>query len=246
MDSEKKDMLDYLLESVVKEEVEAVDVFDEDIQEEWMKLQFKLLQKQKKKKKRFIKVAAILVGSMLTLSMLNLLSIDESTAGRRSPFKQVVTVFDNMMTISRDTATAEIEEINNSVHVLQQEIIEGSIEDAREIVNFNFRELPYEVDSVLIEIHGNDRHLLELNYLYNEKRIRFTQYVQGIESSQSINVAPNSTVEEVMVGDTEYTIIRIAETYTSIFGSYFGVSNTLDINSDVDVDKAIEIISAME
>ncbi|MCC5910931.1 MAG: hypothetical protein JJT76_10895 [Clostridiaceae bacterium] len=48
------------------------------------------------------------------------------------------------------------------------------------------------------------------------------------------------------MGDTEYTINRIAGRYTSIFCSYFGVSNTLDINEDVEVEEVIEIISAME
>ncbi|MCC5909355.1 MAG: DUF4367 domain-containing protein [Clostridiaceae bacterium] len=76
--------------------------------------------------------------------------------------------------------------------------------------------------------------------------MRVTQYVQGIEHSANINVTADSTVEELTIGGTDYTVVKITDNYTSVFGYYFGVNITLDINGSINTDEIIETLKAME
>lgn len=234
------------MEKVVKEEMEEIDITDEEIEEEWLKLQFNTSKKEKNTKRLFKKIAALIIGSILTIAMLNIFSVEESIAGKRGPLEQIITTLDNILVLNRESTLVEAGDNVVKDSPLSIERIEGTIEDAREIIRFNFRELPLELDTLLIEIHGNNREIIELNYLYGETKIRVTQYVQGIEHSANINVTADSTVEELTIGGIDYTVVKITDNYTSVFGYYFGVNITLDINGSINTDEIIEILKAME
>ncbi|SNT13954.1 protein of unknown function [Anaerovirgula multivorans] len=238
-----KGKFDILLGTVLQEEMEDMDISEEEIDQEWDKLQRKLSSDRKKKQKNLKKIAVLLLGTVISLGMLNLATTNESAAWKRGPIKHIISVFDNVISINRDSTSVEGDKFPDQY---EQNIIKGTIKDARDIVNFNFRELPFEIEQVLIKVSNDNMHFLELNYLYDNKSLRWTQYVQGIEHSENINVAANSTVKEMTINDTEYTIIRIPERQTMLVWTYFGVRNRLNINEDIPNEEMIEIINAME
>ncbi|MCC5909354.1 MAG: hypothetical protein JJT76_02820 [Clostridiaceae bacterium] len=82
----------------------------------------------------------------------------------------ISTYSDNTMVFNRESRLIETGDNVVKDSPLSVERIEGTIEDAGEIIRFNFRELPLELDTLLIEIHGNNREIIELNYFYGETR----------------------------------------------------------------------------
>ncbi|ABR50750.1 hypothetical protein Amet_4682 [Alkaliphilus metalliredigens QYMF] len=240
MRKDKLDQLDTLITEVLEEEMNAIDITDEEIEQQWLKLQEKSKKKKIPIKTNYKRAAIIIIGVLSGFTLLNLADI-EISAWKIPGITNILNASDKGSSIEHNLS------VGGGLEVLEEErILTNSIEEVRHIVSFNFKELPYQLEDALIEGPFDGAEILDLNYTTNQGRISLQQMRQGLEFTQSINVNPTSEILEILLDNIPYTIVKVTETHTKVVWSSFGINHTMDIFYAIEIEEVKEIIKAME
>lgn len=233
---------DTLIEEVLQDEIDKIDISDEEIEEQWLKLKEKSKHVNSSRKKGFRKVAVI-IGTLLGVTMFTL--PNSETSAWKVP--NIINIFSNNQSksINHNLSIGEGLQIADDEEAETGFII-NSIEEARNIVSFNFRELPYDLKEGLIEGSLGGEEILYLNYKSNQGEIRLIQMQQGLEFTQSVNVGQDSDVTEIKINNTSYSIAKVSEERTKVIWSSFNIHHILDIYYPIEIEGIKEIIKAME
>lgn len=243
VNSEKKDNVDELIEQALREDIELVEILEDDVEREWQNLKLKLEHKAPKRRFNFKKIAVIFIGIIINLSVLNTITDNEVWSLRAPLINTILNFFDKRVSLDRSIITDEnnIIQSKDNLH-----IIVNSLEEAKDIMSFNFKVLPYDLDRISINILGEDYQRLELNYILNGKNILFIQSNSGQERRENINAISDSSVSEFLLNDVKYTIIKAGNNYTNIIWNLFGIKYSLDIEGILLDEEIVAIIMAIE
>lgn len=244
MKKEPKDRLDLIIEQAIREKMDSIDISEDEIEQEWLRLQESLQfdNKNKKKALKYKKIAIIAASIILSLFLIKpiidkgILARKPSTVENRIERNDDDIVIQNSSSLISDDENKEAD-TNNSMRM--------SIEEAREIVNFKFKELPYSLNHLVVTELGNDNYDIELNYKNDKGKIRFIQLMEGIDTKRSIGVPQDSEIETIDLNGTKYTIIEIVNKKTKVIWSSFGINYTLDIKYTISRDEVVSIIRAI-
>ncbi len=240
MGKDKFDELDILISEALKNEMDDIDISDEEIEEEWMKLQEKRNKIKPHKKNNFKKVA-IIVGVLVGFTMINLPS-SETQAWKVPNIIDIFKSDENKTTVNHNLSIGEgIEKIDTEG---EERIATSSIEEVRNIVSFKFRELPYSFEDAIIEGPLNEEEILYLNYKTSKGKVRLIQMRQGLEFAKTVNVDNNSEVMRIEFNNVSYSIIKIHEEQTKVIWSSFGINYTMDIYYPIEIEEIKEMIKA--
>lgn len=242
MKKDNLDQFDMLITEVLKEEINDIDISDEEIEEQWLKLQEKL-KPVKTTRKNNIKKVAVIVGALIGFTVFNLPNSEISAW-------KVPSIIDILKPKEGITSINQKQSIGDGIQIVNEEVEEtitiNSIEEARDIIPFNFKELPYDLEEGLIEGALDDEEIVYLNYITDKGKIRLIQMKQGLEFSQAINIGKDSEVSEIEINGTLYSIATISEERTKIIWASFGIHHTIDVYYPISTDEAIELIKVME
>lgn len=242
MSKNKSNELDILICEALKNEMNDIDISDEEIEEEWIKLQNKPNKIKPHKKNKFKKVA-IIVGVLVGFTMINLPN-SETQAWKVSNIINIFKSDENKTTVNHDLSIGEgIEKIDAED---EEKITTNSIEEVRNIVSFKFKELPYDFEDAVIQGPLEGEEILYLNYKTDTGKIRLIQMRQGLEFSKTVNVGNNSDVTKIEFNNASHSIIKINKNRTKVIWSSFGINHTIDIYYPIEIEKIKEIIKAME
>jgi len=242
-EDKKLNQLDTLITEVLEEEMNDIDISDEEIEAQWMKLQGKSkTTKVTRTKKSDFKKIAVIIGALIGLTVLNL--PNSQTSAWKVP--NIINIFSSNQnkTINQSLSVGEGLQIVDEQ--TETSIVIHSIEEARNMVSFNFKELPYTLEEGVIQGTLGGEEVLYLNYITNKGKISLIQMRQGLEFTQSVNVTPDSDVTEIKINDTLYSIAKISEERTKVIWSAFGVHHTIDIYYPIEIEDIKEMIKAME
>ncbi len=154
----------------------------------------------------------------------------------------ILTFFDDQISLDRSiTLSDDVIQRGNEVNT-----ITGTIDDAKDIIKFNFKQLPYKLDQVIIRVLGDTYQTLELSYIKDNIYIMSTQSRTGQERRENINVTLNSDISELLLDGIEYTVIRINGQYAQVIWNSFGIKYSLDIDSNLANSEVEKIIRSIE
>ena len=243
MKKDKLDQLDILISEVLESEINNIHISDKEIDEQWIKLQEKSKNmKITKTRKGNLKRVAVIIGALVGVTIINLPS-SEISAWKVPNIINILSFNQNKTSINQSLS------IGDGLEVIDEEIdtriLVNSIEEVRDILSFNFKELPYNLEDAIIE-GVLEEEVLSLNYVSNQGKIRLIQMRQGLEFTQSVNVGQDSDVSELKINDTSYSIIKISEERTKVIWSSFGINYTLDVYYSIEIEEIKELIKAMK
>lgn len=243
MKKDKLDLLDTFITEVLVEAMNDSDITDEEIEQQWLKLQAKTEHIKVHRKNSFKKAAIIIIGVLAGFTMMNLAD-SEISAWRVQNIMNILNDKENGSSIEQKLS------VGGGLRIVDEEadlrIITSSIEEVRDSISFNFRELPYDLEDASIEGSFDGGEIVDLNYKTNQGRVRLTQMRQGIEFTQSVNVNLDSDITEMKINNTSYSIVKINEERTKVIWSCFGVNHTMDIYYPIEIEEVKELIKAME
>lgn len=228
LDNEK---FDKLIEEAIKEEIESVNVTDEEIQEEWVKLEKSLKRNNNRTlyKKLTLVVAAVIVFLLIPIVT------DYSYSWK------IFKIF-NIKSMDNKDVISEISSINDNIKENSSNQTSMNINDAKNIINFRFKELPYEVEDITVI----GRKKIVINYKTEKGPIEFNQKLQGIESNNTINVSKNNKIEKFKFNSMEYTYINIDDKITKLVWSDNGIKSTLNIYYSIELEEAKNFIKKIK
>ncbi|MEJ8552755.1 hypothetical protein [Tepidibacter sp. Z1-5] len=234
----KEDRIDDLIKEILKEDVEDVQISNSEIEFEWRKLQG--LEKSKKEnKKSYKKIASIAAIITISLMMVNSFSSTKSYSWKIFKQKNISEKTEGSISIEEQSSSQELKEYdeidNSSVEI-------NNIEEARNFIDFNFRELPYKLEEAIVV----NEYKIILNYINEKGKIELIQKLEGDESSSSMTVAKDSIIESFKIGNIEYTLININNKNFKIMWSSFGVKSCITTNYTILKEEAITIIKSLK
>lgn len=234
----KEDRMDDLIKEILKEDVEDVQISNSEIEFEWRKLQG--LEKSKKEnKKSYKKIASIAAIISISLMVVNSLSSTQSYSWKIFKEKNINEKTEGSISIEEQSSSQELKEEdeidNSSVEI-------NNIEEARNFIDFDFRELPYKLEEATVE----NKYTIILNYINEKGKIEFIQNLEGDESSEVMTVAKESTIQSFKIGNIDYTLINTKDRYFKIIWSSFGVKSYITTNYFISKDEAINIIKSLK
>ncbi|WP_099189684.1 DUF4367 domain-containing protein [Tepidibacter mesophilus] len=234
----KKDRMDELIKEILKEDVEDIQISNSEIEFEWRKLQG--LEKSKKENKQsYKKIASIAAIITISLMMVNSFSSTQSYSWKIFKQKNINKKTEGSISIEEQSSSQELEqdhEIDNS----SVEI--NNIEEARNFIDFDFRELPYKLEDVIVE----NEHTIILNYINEKGDVEFIQNLEGDESSEVMTMAKQSTIQSFKIKDIDYTLINTKDRYFKIIWSSFGVKYCITTNYSITKEEVINIINSLK
>jgi len=238
----KKDNLDILITEVLEEEIKDINISDEEIEIQWMKFKEKSKAIKPPRKNNLRKIAAI-IGVLAGITMLNL-SNSETSAWKVHNIINILNPKEGVTSINQTFSVGEgIQIVDEDVDTT---ISTNSTEEIRDIVTFNFKELPYDLDEGIIRGPLGGEEVIHLDYISDKGKIRLIQMRQGLEFSQSINFAKEIKVSEIKINDTLYSVLKISEDHTKVIWASFGIHYTLDIYYPIETEEIKELIKVME
>ncbi|MFZ5969780.1 MAG: DUF4367 domain-containing protein [Bacillota bacterium] len=244
METRPKDNIDILIENLIHEDMEQIDISDEEIEMEWHKLQHTLNHRKTSKKKTYKKVAAIAASTIICLGLISVIT-DHSIIARRTNTTTSTIEQHEEKTVIRSSSSMNQEQTNPGVDDTDNTMI-MSIEDAREFVNFHFKELPFTLENAVITAPGEDIYIVELNYINEKGKIRLSQFLEGIESKRAIGIPKDSTVETFVLNNIECLFIKIGQIKGKTLWSSQGISFSLDVKYDISKEEMIEMIKTIK
>ncbi|MDF2548556.1 MAG: hypothetical protein K0R93_3454 [Anaerosolibacter sp.] len=238
-----KDVLDKVIEDAISNELDEIEITDDEIEAEWLKLKNMTPQTiSKPKSRKYNKAIAVAATTFLAIGVFSFLILNATTASKTNKSQSAVTETEERKSIERESSIEEMpkdgQENSNEMSV--------SIENARDIVNFDFKELPYTLEGTLVTTLPNSFFIIELNYTWDDQKIRLTQFLEGFEFKQNIGIPNESTVEKIDKNGVEYTYINIGNKKTKVIWSSMGINYTLDLKSNATKEETMEIIEAMK
>ncbi|ABR48021.1 hypothetical protein Amet_1852 [Alkaliphilus metalliredigens QYMF] len=238
MKKDNVNQFDMLIAETIEEEMNGIHITDEEIKQQWMKFQEMNSNKKVHRKINYKKAVVIIIGALVGFTMMNLMDI-EISAWRMPNIVSVFTRSEDKVTVERTYSVGEGIEI-----IPEEEIprmVTNYIEEVRDMISFNFKELPFHLEEAMIE--GD---MLHLNYINDEGEIRLFQMPHGLEFAQTIHFRAGSEINEVTIDGVSYTIVRIIESRTKVIWSSFGISHTMDIDYPIEFEEVIDLLKAME
>jgi len=238
----KKDNLDKLISEVLEEEINDIDITDEEIEIQWMKLQEKSKNIKAPRKNNLRKIAAV-IGVLAGITMLNLPN-SETSAWKVPNIIDIIKPKEGVTSINQSLSIGE------GIQIVDEDVDTtfkiNSTEEIRDIVTFNFKELPYDLDEGVVRGSLDGGEIVYLNYISDKGKIELIQMRQGLEFTQSINIGKDSNVSEIKINDTLYSIVQIPEEHTKVIWASFGVHHTMDIYYPIEIEEIRELIKVME
>lgn len=238
MKNDNVNQFDMLIAEALEAEMNSIHLTDGEIEQQWMKFQKRNSNKKGHRKMNYKKAAVFIIGALAGFTMMNLVDI-EISAWRVPNIVSIFTQNEDKVTVERNYSVGE------GLQIIPEEeiprIVTNYIEEVRDIISFNLKELPFHLEEAMIE--GD---MLHLNYINDEGEIRLFQMPQGLEFSQTTHFRAGSEINEITIGDVSYTIVRITESRTKVIWSSFGISHTMDIDYPIEFEEVIELLKAME
>jgi len=189
----KKDNLDKLISEVLEEEINDIDITDEEIEIQWMKLQEKSKNIKAPRKNNLRKIAAV-IGVLAGITMLNLPN-SETSAWKVPNIIDIIKPKEGVTSINQSLSIGE------GIQIVDEDVDTtfkiNSTEEIRDIVTFNFKELPYDLDEGVVRGSLDGGEIVYLNYISDKGKIELIQMRQGLEFTQSINIGKDSNVSEI-------------------------------------------------
>ena len=229
------DKFERLINEAITEKMNEITVADQDIELGWSKLQNKMRQTKKRKLSPYRRVAILIIGVISSIFMINAFTVTESEGWQKLNF---ISIFKKQDAITINTTST----LSNTPYKEQNTIL-TNIEEARNLVPFRIKELPFETDKVLIHIM-DPVYLVEISY--DNERILFTQFQAGLESKQGVNIHPDSIVEEVIINGQEYIIVAIGGKKGKAIWSANSINYTIDFYYTITIDEIKEMLKAMD
>lgn len=229
------DRLDGLIHDAITEKMNEIPVAAEDIELGWSKLQSQMKRNKKSSFTGHKRAAIIVVGVISSMLMMNIFTTIESGAWQKLNF---INIFRKEEAITINISSTLVNTPN-----IEDNTILTNIEEARNLVPYKIKELPFEADEVLIDIIG-PVHVVDITY--DNERILFRQQQAGIENKQSINLHPDSEVEEITINGQNYILAIVAGRKGLAVWSDERMNYTINFNYGITTEEIVEILKAMD
>ncbi len=229
------DRFEGLINDAITEKMNEIPVTEEDIELGWSKLQSLRKRNKMSSFTAHKRAAIIVIGVISSMLMINAFTNIESGAWQKLNF---INIFRKEEAITINTSST----LSNTPNIENNTIL-TNIEEAKSLVPYKIKELPFEVDEVLIHVTG-PVHIVEITY--DDERIRFRQQQAGIENKQSINLHPDSEVEEITINGQNYILATVTGRKGLAVWSNERMNYTINFNYGITIEEIVELIKAME
>jgi hypothetical protein len=227
-----RDELDLLLEEAITAEVESIDISDIEIEEEWNKLaKLRNVRRSKGKYKMIAGVAAVIIVSIMIFPLFT-----------RETYSWKIF---NIFKIQENENNKIIDEVSTSNEIESNKnmgLLSVSIDDARDIIDFDFKELPFEIKEV--KVYGRSE--IIIHYANDLGLIRFIQELQGMERSSTTSIPKGSKVSSFTSNKIEYNFINIKDKMAKLIWNDSGIKYTIDVKYPLNIENAKTIIESLK
>ncbi|SHH42201.1 hypothetical protein [Tepidibacter thalassicus] len=233
----KKDNLDILIQDILKEDVNNVNISNKEIELEWRK--FQNLQNNKNKNKfKYTKIAS--VAAIITVSFIitNSFYLNNSYSWKIFRKNNINKKSENTLSIEQYSSIEKLknyDEIDNELEIID-------IKNVHEFINFEFKQLPYELNKVFVK----GKNTIVLNYNNSNGNVKFIQHLEGDKSSEIITVSKFSDIQSFKIGNIKYSLININDKYSKIVWCSFGLKSDIIMNYNISKNEAINIIKSLK